>query len=44
MEVVMQIALQTEIQNVKTWLAELMADFKPLQELKYLGEILWQLK
>ncbi|MDX1914844.1 MAG: hypothetical protein SFU55_04600 [Methylophilus sp.] len=40
----MKHALQTQIQNVKTWLANIKAHFKPLQELKYLGDILWQLK
>lgn len=37
-------ALQTHIQTIKTWLANTKAEWSPLQELKYLGEILWQLK
>lgn len=37
-------ALQTRIQTIKTWLANIKAECAPLQELKYLGEILWQLK
>lgn len=37
-------ALQTHIQTIKTWLANIKAEWSPVQELKYLGEILWQLK
>lgn len=37
-------ALQTRIQTIKTWFANSMAVWAPLQELKHLGEILWQLK
>lgn len=40
----MQNALQTHIQTVKAWLANWVAESKPLQELEYLGEKLWQLK
>jgi hypothetical protein len=40
----MKQALHTKVTNMKTWLTTAKAEFKPMQELKYLGEILWQLK
>ena len=40
----MKNALQTRIQQIKTTIADFKAEFSLLQELKYLREILWQLK
>ena len=40
----MQNALQTQIKTVKAWLTNWAAESKPLQDLQYLGEKLWQLK
>jgi hypothetical protein len=40
----MQLATQSYTQTIKTWFANWMAESKPLQELQYLGEKLWQLK
>jgi len=37
-------ALQTHIQTIKTWVTNIKAEWSPLQELKHLGELLWQLK
>jgi|FrelakmetLWP11LW_1041352.scaffolds.fasta_scaffold740533_2 hypothetical protein len=40
----MQVATQNHIQMIKTWFANWLAECKPVQELQYLGEKLWQLK
>jgi len=40
----MEIALQTQVTHVKTWLAHIKAKWSLVQELRYLGEKLWQLK
>jgi hypothetical protein len=40
----MQLATQNRIEMIKNWLADKLAECAPLQELRYLGEKLWQLK